>query len=164
MYSSSLDLALKIRGTGVFCDVPKLCIIIETSMSFWSFADMQVLAPPALRASCTGTDQDTHRQHCAATGAQSTFASELFLTRCLYHRQNEHIPVCKRYANMHMLHLYRSISHQVWTLFLYFNILEGDLYFYLANLERQRILDRMNKGSIMKYLMLLVCLWVFSAC
>lgn len=68
LYSTSPDFALKSEVLECFA-MCQHCTIVEFSMLFWSFADRQVIYPPALHANWTGTDQHTYRQHCAATGA-----------------------------------------------------------------------------------------------
>lgn len=62
-----------------------------------------------------------------------------------------------------MCFVFTNQSHQIQDLFLYLKILECDLYLFLTNLERQRELSRMNKGSGVKYLTLLLCVCVFSS-
>lgn len=134
----------------MLCDVPRPCIFIESSMSFWSFADTQALAPPALQAGWTDTDQDTHRQHCAATGAQSTFASGLGFGKMPLFTDRISIVVSVKAVQICTCFIFTNQSHQIWTLFLYFKILDYGLYLYLTNLERHRMLDRIRKDSSMK--------------
>lgn len=124
-----------------------------------------MLAPPALQASWTGSDQDAHRRHCAARGVQSDFASGLVFDQTPFFTDRMSPTVSVKAVQVCTWFIFTNQSHQIQTLFLYFKILECGFYLYLTYLERHRMLGRMNKGSSMKCLMLLVCLRVFfSAC